>query len=113
MGSRLFGVVCPGPDKGTIFMISGKNLIPGLQFQATHDRIDGGGRIGYENQVIARTTDEGPQGFPGSPEMFIDGTPHELYRFLFQASLPLLVIFENRSGASTKRTVIKESNTGI
>ena len=103
-------VVAPGAVDRAVLEVGGEHLVAGLEPQRARDRVDAGGGVGHEDDVLRVGADEAGERAARLGQQPLQASAQELDRLLLQLALPGLVGLEDRPRAGAEAAVVEEGD---
>ena len=98
---------------GVVLMVGGQQLVARLEAQRAQHRIDPGGGVGDERQVIGPGTDEGTQRGSGRVQRRLEPLDHEANGLVLQLEPPRGLSLQHHARGGAVRAVVQEVDARI
>jgi len=96
-----------------VLVVSGQDLVAGLQRQRAGNDIDSMRGVGNVDEIIRSGIEIFAEHLARLAQETVNLTPQEKHRLAFQAALPTLVGSEDRLGRRAEGAVVEECNCGV
>ena len=90
-----------------------QHLVARLEPQRADDRVQPGGRVRDEDEIVRTGADEAGQRGPRLRGQLVEAAPEELDRVALELALQLLVALEDRRRARAVAAVVEERDVGV